>query len=76
MHTHGTGKIGMVSNRRKQGILRTIKRVCNKISLSVFMENFEEGIKENFQAKLSEITDTLRHKYMLKTWTDSKAVEK
>lgn len=40
------------------------------------MENFEEGLKENFQAKLSEITDTLRHKYRLKTWTDSKAVEK
>lgn len=40
------------------------------------MENFEEGLKENFQAKLSEINDTLRHKYRLKTWTDSKAVEK
>lgn len=40
LHTHGTGRVGMVSNRRKQGIVGTIKRVCNKIPLSIFLEDF------------------------------------
>lgn len=40
------------------------------------MEDFWERLKENFQAKFSAITDILKHKYVLKSWTGSKAVTK
>lgn len=67
---------GGFQNRRKWGELGTIIRLSNKIPYCIFKEYFWERLKENFQAKLSAITDMLEHKYVLKFWTGSKAVKK
>lgn len=75
LHTHALHRGGF-QNRRKWGILGTIKKVSNEILRRIFKGDFWERLKENFQAKLRAITDILKHKYVLKSWTRSKLVKK
>ena len=51
---------GGFQNRGKGRISGTVRRVSNKTLGSIFMEDFSKRLKENFQAKLCEITDALR----------------
>lgn len=59
-----------------EGFGGTITRVTNKIPHCVFMGDFWERLKEDFQAKLSACIGILKYKCVLKSWPESKAVKK